>query len=54
MECEKSNFLKTLSKKETDSIPLYCTGFPENEFIEKYTNLYDIRPETNSSLILRI
>ena len=48
-----SDFLSVLSKDKINNIPLYCTGFPEHEFVEQYANLYDILPETNSNLILK-
>ena len=53
MDTEKSNFIKALSKEETISFPLYCTGFPEIEFLERYIKQYDIYPDHNSKLILK-
>ncbi|MFX0137589.1 MAG: uroporphyrinogen decarboxylase family protein [Candidatus Hodarchaeota archaeon] len=41
---EKSDFLKALSKKPITKIPLYCTGYPELEFIENYIKQYNLKP----------
>ena len=52
MEAEKSNFLKTLSKEATESVPLHCTGFPEEVFMEKYIETYNLEPENDKNFIL--
>ncbi len=53
MEIELSNFLRTLSKIKTVSIPLYCTGFPEFEFIKNYLKNYKILSYNDFKLILK-
>ena len=53
MDDKKSNFLKALSKKITDTIPLYCTGYPESEFLRKYMRTYKIESEKDENLILK-
>jgi hypothetical protein len=40
-----SNFIKALSKEITSEIPVYCTGYPESEFIENYITQYKLKPE---------
>ncbi len=39
---QKSDFLKVLSKEISAHIPLYCTGYPELEFINKYTECFNL------------
>lgn len=34
------NFIKVLSRELTNSIPLYCTGYPDTEFINNYKAQY--------------
>lgn len=42
----RNNFIKVLRKESKTPIPLYCTGYPEKEFIDKYIKSYKI--ETNN------
>ena len=51
METHKSDFLKVLSKESTTKIPLYCTGYPEMEFISNYINQYKLKTD-NKDLML--
>ena len=51
-EKEKDSFLNTLEKKITDTVPLYCTGYPDSEFIRNYINAYGIKSEKDKNLIL--
>lgn len=51
MDTHKSNFLKALSKESTTKIPLYCTGYPEKEFISNYINQYNLKTD-NVDLML--
>ncbi len=53
MDSENNRFLKTLSKQPTRSMPLYCTGFPESDFIKNYIKEYDIKPKNDKALILK-
>jgi len=41
---QKTDFLKALSKEPITQIPLYCTGYPELEFIENYIKHYNLKP----------
>ena len=41
----KSDFLKALSKEPTTQVPLYCTGYPELEFIDKYLDHYNLKTD---------
>jgi len=50
---ENSIFLNVLSKNITDISPLYCTGYPEFEFIRNYVNAYGIKSEKDYNLILK-
>ena len=43
MKSEKNDFLKALSKEPVSRIPLYCTGYPEQQFINNYVNLYNLK-----------
>lgn len=43
MHTHKSDFLKALSKEEPSQVPLYCTGYPEIEFIDEYINQYNLK-----------
>ncbi|MFX0104871.1 MAG: uroporphyrinogen decarboxylase family protein [Candidatus Hodarchaeota archaeon] len=51
MHSLKSNFLKALSRVPITQAPLYCTGYPELEFIDNYTKYYDIK-SINKNFIL--
>ena len=42
MFLQKSNFFKVLSKEISDHIPLYCTGYPDLAFINKYTEHFNL------------
>ena len=46
----ETDFIKTLKKKQTSTIPLYCPGYPEMEFLEQYQNLY--KPEINNKNLI--
>ena len=52
MDKEKSDFEKVLTSGFTERIPLYCTGFPETDFIQKYIQIYGIKPKKDKNLIL--
>ncbi|MFW9989346.1 MAG: uroporphyrinogen decarboxylase family protein [Candidatus Odinarchaeota archaeon] len=47
MTLPRNNFIKVLKRESFTPIPLYCTGYPEREFIDKYTESYKI--ETNNT-----
>ncbi len=49
---KESNFLKSLSRSPTEQIPLYCTGFPEHSFMEKYIKAYNLKSNNQGNLIL--
>ena len=51
MYSHRSEFLKTLSKEPTARVPLYCTGYPELEFIDNHLKRYKLKTN-NTSLIL--
>ena len=52
MMIEKSNFIKVLSREKTKNIPIYCTGYPESQFIENYIEIYKPKLDSDKSLIL--
>ncbi|MFX1377613.1 MAG: uroporphyrinogen decarboxylase family protein [Promethearchaeota archaeon] len=52
MDNPKSIFLKALNKENIAQIPLYCTGYPELEFLDKYIDQYDIKTN-NTNLMLK-
>lgn len=52
MEIENNDFLKALARKSTKKVPLYCTGYPESEFIENYIKAYKIMSDHNLDFIL--
>ena len=43
MYSHRSEFLKALSKEPTARVPLYCTGYPEFEFIDNYIKRYKLK-----------
>ncbi len=45
MTPQNNNFVNVLLKESHSPIPIYCTGYPEIEFIDKYIKCYKI--ETN-------
>lgn len=51
MSHHKNNFIKALSRESTTEVPIYCTGYPEFEFIDKYITQYNLKSE-NTNLIL--
>ncbi|MFX0042711.1 MAG: uroporphyrinogen decarboxylase family protein [Candidatus Hodarchaeota archaeon] len=53
MISEKSDFLKVLSKKTINRIPLYCTGYPEQQFIENYINLYNLKWNDKNRVLIQ-
>lgn len=42
----ETDFIKVLKRKATSIVPLYCPGYPEIEFLNKYIDLYkvDVKP----------
>ena len=52
MAIKNTNFARVLSKEYVNTIPLYCTGYPEKEFIQNYLKLYDIKKVKIENLIL--
>jgi uroporphyrinogen decarboxylase len=51
MSPQKSNFIKALSKEPTTEIPIYCTGYPEFEFIDNYIAQYNLKPKKNNLIL---
>ena len=51
MTKDKSDFLKALSREQTTQIPLYCTGYPELEFIDKYVDQYNLNTDNIDLMI---
>jgi len=47
MYTHKSDFFKVLSKEPTTHIPIYCTGYPDLEFIDNYVNKYPLKINRN-------
>ncbi|MFX0142475.1 MAG: uroporphyrinogen decarboxylase family protein [Candidatus Hodarchaeota archaeon] len=43
MHEHQTDFIKALSKEFTSRIPLYCTGYPELEFINQYVDQYNLK-----------
>ncbi|MFW9901681.1 MAG: uroporphyrinogen decarboxylase family protein [Candidatus Thorarchaeota archaeon] len=43
MPKQKSEFFKALSKESTTQVPLYCTGYPDLEFIDNYIHHYKLK-----------
>ncbi len=41
---QRNNFIKVLLKESNTLVPLYCTGYPELEFIDNYIKQYNITP----------
>jgi uroporphyrinogen-III decarboxylase len=52
MDHLESNFLKALTKKPVERIPLYCTGYPEIEFMKKFIKQYTLKSDNNTNLLL--
>ncbi len=45
MSRHKTDFIKTLSKEPTTRVPLYCTGYPDLEFINNFVDQYNLKTE---------
>ncbi len=45
-------FLRALSKTPSDEISLYCNGYPERAFMDKYVKLFNIKGKEESTLLL--
>ncbi|MHA1148716.1 MAG: uroporphyrinogen decarboxylase family protein [Promethearchaeota archaeon] len=52
MEGEPNDFIKCLSKEVTTNIPIYCTGYPESDFIIRYRKKYNIKTNEEKDLLL--
>ncbi len=39
----ETDFIKTLKKEKTDSVSIYCPGYPELNFLKRYQDLYNIK-----------
>ena len=50
----KSNnpFLDTLNKQRIQNFPVYCTGYPEIDFLNNYVQKYEITPEFDEKFVL--
>ena len=51
MSDRSRNFQKVLSGELTTNIPLYCTGYPHSEFMNKFIAKYPLN-HTNKNLLL--
>ncbi len=51
MQSQKNNFLKALSKESVAQVPLYCTGYPELEFIDNYIKHYNLKLNKMDSIL---
>jgi len=38
-----NSFLNTLNSEKTENVPIYCTGYPESGFMEKYRKQFDLK-----------
>ncbi|MFX1497752.1 MAG: uroporphyrinogen decarboxylase family protein [Promethearchaeota archaeon] len=47
MDQFETDFIKTLQTKETSTVPLYCPGYPEVTFLNRYINLYKINVKSS-------
>ncbi|MFX1320362.1 MAG: hypothetical protein ACFFAQ_01845, partial [Promethearchaeota archaeon] len=52
MTVKKGVFTRVLSREKTRKIPLYCTGYPESQFIENYMEIYKHKLNFNENFIL--
>ena len=48
----KESFKEALTKSVPDAVPLYCTGYPDQEFMFHFLERYDLPIEQGSDLIL--
>lgn len=53
MEMSPNKFLDTISKKKSEQIPLYCTGYPETKFIKNYINKFGLYTENRNHILLQ-
>ncbi len=53
MTSHRNSFLKTLSKDLTPRIPLYCTGYPELEFIANYIDQFNLKTESGDLILIK-
>jgi hypothetical protein len=53
MENPQNNFLNTLSKEKLEQLSIYCTGFPEIEFIENYNKKFGLSSNTSDLILLQ-
>ncbi|MFX1277375.1 MAG: uroporphyrinogen decarboxylase family protein [Promethearchaeota archaeon] len=51
MSLNKGNFTRVLSREATTEIPLYCTGYPEMDFIDNYIKKYNLRIKNDNRLL---
>jgi len=50
---EQNYFLKTLMRLNSGAIPIYCTGFPEEDFMKEYMKEYKILSDNNKDFYLK-
>jgi len=51
MTPQKPNFIRVLSKETTSEIPLYCTGYPELDFIDNYIKQYNLKTNKTDPIL---
>ncbi|MFX0032026.1 MAG: uroporphyrinogen decarboxylase family protein [Promethearchaeota archaeon] len=47
----ETDFINVLKRKKSSSIPLYCPGYPEIDFLNKYINLYEIEIKSSDIIL---
>ncbi|MFX0018170.1 MAG: uroporphyrinogen decarboxylase family protein [Promethearchaeota archaeon] len=48
----ETDFVKTLKKETTDSVPIYCPGYPELDFLKSYQDLYNIEIDPTKFILI--
>ena len=52
MNLLETDFVKTLKKEKTKSVPIYCPGYPELDFLKIYQDLYNIEIDPTKFILI--
>jgi len=48
----KTDFVKTLKKEKPNSVPIYCPGYPDLDFLKNFQDLYKIEIDTTNLILI--
>jgi len=48
----ETDFVKTLKKEKPNSVPIYCPGYPELDFLKNFQDLYNIESNPTNLILI--